>query len=84
MLINKHECLRLKHFENSKAFIEYLNSMDDIFENISEYNLNEKQKTLFLFDDMIANILSNKKLKPKVREFFIRGKKINRSLVFIV
>ena len=57
--------------------------MDDIYKNIEEYNPNKKQKILIVFDDMIANMLSNKKLNPVVTEFFIRGKKLNISLFFI-
>ena len=48
-------------FNNSKAFIEYSNDMDQIYKNIEEYNPNKKGKILIVFDDMIADILSNKK-----------------------
>ena len=48
--------------------------MDDIYKNIEEYNLNEKQKRLIVFDDMITDIPSNEKLIPVVTELFIRGK----------
>ena len=57
--------------------------MDDIYKNIEEYNPNKKQKILIVFDDMIAYMLSNKKLNPLVTELFIRGRKLNISLVFI-
>ena len=57
--------------------------MDDIYKNIEKYNSNRKRKILIVFDDMIDNILSNKKLNPIVTELFIRGRKINISLVFI-
>ena len=83
MLINKRESTGLKYFNDSKAFIEYSNDMDDIYKNIEEYNSNKKQKILVVFDDMIANMLSNKKLNPVVTELFIRGRKLNISLVFI-
>ena len=56
--------------------------MDDIYKNIEEYNPNKKQKILIVFDDMIADMLSNKKLNPVVTELFIRRKKLNISLVF--
>ena len=49
--------------------------MDDISKNIKEYKSNKKQKVLIVFDDMIANMLSNKKLNPIVTELFIRGRK---------
>ena len=56
--------------------------MDDIYKNIEEYNPNKKRKTLIVFDDMIADMLSNKKLNPVVTKLFIRGRKLNISLVF--
>ena len=69
---------------DSKAFIEYLNDLDDIYKNIEEYNLKKKQRRiLFVFDDMISDILSNKKLNLMVAKLFIRGRKLNISLVFI-
>ena len=49
--------------------------MNDIYENIEEYNPNKKRKMLTVFDDMIADMLSNKKLNPVVTELFIRGRK---------
>ena len=57
--------------------------MDDIYKNIEEYNANKKQKILIVFDDMIIDMLSNKKLSPIVAELFIRGRKLNIFLVFI-
>ena len=57
--------------------------MDDIYKNIAEYNPNKKRKILIIFYDMIAHMLSNKNLNPIVTEFFIRGRKLNISLVFI-
>ena len=57
--------------------------MDDIYKNIEEYNPIKKQKILIVFDDMIAELLSNKKLNPIVTELFIRGRKLDISLVFI-
>ena len=54
--------------------------MDDIYKNIEEYNPN---KILIVFDDMVADMLSNKKLNLIVTELFIRGRKLNISLVFI-
>ena len=57
--------------------------MDDIYENIEEYNPDKERKILIVFDDMITDILSNKKLNPIVNELFIRGRKLNISLAFI-
>ena len=56
--------------------------MDDIYKNIEEYNPN-KGKMLFVFDDMIAGLLSNKKRNAVVTELFNRGRKLNIYLVFI-
>ena len=56
--------------------------MDDIYKNTEEYNPNKKRKKLIVFDDMIADMLSNKKLNPIVTELFIRRRKLNISLVF--
>ena len=57
--------------------------MVDIYKNIKDYNPNKKRKILIVFDDMIADILSNEKLNPIVSELFIRGRKLIISLVFI-
>ena len=82
-LVNKQEGTGLKHFNNSKAFIEYSNDPDDIYKNIEEYNPNKKRKILIVFDNMIAHMLSIKKLNPTVTELFIRGRKLNISHIFI-
>ena len=83
LLIKKRESIGLKYLNDSKAFIEYPNDMDDIYKNIEEYNPNKKQKILIVFDDRIADVLSNKKLNPIVTKLFIRAKKLNISVVFI-
>ena len=70
-IIKTREDVGTKHFNYSKAFIEYSNDMDHIYKNIEEYNSNKKYKILIVFDDMIADMLSNKKLNPIVSEFFI-------------
>ena len=57
--------------------------MDDIYKNIEEYNANKKRKILIVFDDMITDILSNKKPNLIVTELFIRGIKLNVSCVFV-
>ena len=57
--------------------------MYDIYKNIEEYNPNKKRKILIIFDDMIVDMLSNKRLNLIVTELFIRGRKLNVSLVFI-
>ena len=58
--------------------------MNDSYKNIEGYNLNRRQKTLIvLFDDMIADMLSNKKFNSIVTELFIRGRKLSIYVVFI-
>ena len=81
-LINKREGVGIDHFSNPKAFIEYSN-MHDVYKNVDEYNPDKEKKILILFDDMIADITKNKKLDSIVTELFIRGRKLNISLVFI-
>ena len=56
--------------------------MDDIYKNIEDYNPNKWLKILIVFDDMIADMLSNKKLNPT--KLVIRGRKLNTYLVFIM
>ena len=82
-LINKRESVGLKHFNDPKAFIEYSNDMHDVYKNIDNYNLNKENKILIVFDDMIADMINNKKLNSIVTELFIRCRKLNISLVFI-
>ena len=60
---------------DSKAFIEYLNDMDEICVDIEEYNPNKKCSILILFDNTISDVLSNKKLNPRVTELFIKDKR---------
>ena len=57
--------------------------MRDVYKNIEDYNLGRKRKILIVFDDMIADMINNKKLNPIVTELFIRGRKLNISNVFI-
>ena len=59
-------------------------NIQDIYENIEEYNPNKNKKILVALDDLIADMLSNKKLNLIVTELFIRGRKLNISLVFIM
>ena len=84
MLINKIESTRLKHLNDFRVFIEYSNDMDDIYQNIEEYNPNKERKILIVFYDVIADMLSNKKFNPIVTGLFIRVRKLNNSLAFIV
>ena len=82
-LINKRQKVGLDHFKDAKAFMEYSNDIEDVYKNIENYNPGKKRKILIVFDDMIADMINNKKLNPVVTELFIRGRKLNISIVFI-
>ena len=57
--------------------------MQNVYENIDEYNIGKERKILIVFDNMIADMINNKKLDSIVTEFFIRGRKLNISIVFV-
>ena len=57
--------------------------MDDVYENTNDYNLSRKREILIVFDDMIADIMNNKKFQAIIKELFIRCRKLNILLVFI-
>ena len=82
-LIKNRENAGIKHVNHSKAFTECSNTMDDVFKSINDYNLNRRRKILIVFDDMIADIMTNKKFQSIIKELFIRCRKLNISLVFI-
>ena len=82
-LIKKREKVGLDHFKDPKAFMEFSNDMQDVYKNIEDYNAGKKCKILIVFDEMIADMINNKKLNPVVTELFIRGRKLNISIVFI-
>ena len=70
-LKNKRESIGLKHFHDLKAFIEYSNDMHDAYKNINDYNPNKENKILIVFDDMIADVISNKKLNSIVTNYLL-------------
>ena len=82
-LIKKREDAEIKNLDDPSAFIEYSNTMDDVYNNIDDYNLKRKRKILIVFYDMIADIVKNKKFPAVIKELFIRCRKLNISLVFI-
>ena len=82
-LIKNRENAGIKHVNNPKAFIKCSNTMDDIYENIDDYNPSRRRKILIIFDDMIADIMTNKKFLSIIKELFMRCRKLNISLVFI-
>ena len=82
-LIKKRENAGIKHINDSNAFIECSNTMDEFYENINDYNPSRQRKILIVFDDIIAEIMSNKKVHAIIKELFIRCRKLNILLVFI-
>ena len=82
-LIKKRQKVGLNHFNDLRAFMEYSNDMQGVYKNIEYYNPGKKHKILSVFDDMIADMINNKKLNPVVTELFIRGRKLNISIVFV-
>ena len=82
-LIKKREDAGIKHLDNPNAFIVCSNTMDDVYEDIDNYNPKRDKKVLIVFDDMIADIMTNKRFQAIIKELFIRCRKLNISLVFI-
>ena len=82
-LVKKHEDVGIKHVNNPNAFLECSNTMDDVYENINDYNSSRRRKILFVFDDMIADIMTNRRLQAIIKQLFIRCRKLNILLVFI-
>ena len=80
ILINKREKTNLKCFNDSEALTQFSNDMNDICKNIKEYNANKKQNILL---HLMIWLLSNKKLDPIAAKLFVRGRKLNISLVLI-
>ena len=63
--------------------MEYSDDMQDVYKNNEDYNPVKKRKILIVFDDMISDMINNKKLNPVVTQLFISGRKLNISIVFI-
>ena len=83
LLINKQEITELTNLNDSKAFIKYLNDMHNIYKNIKEYNLDSNGKVLIVFDDVTADMPSNKKRNLIVTGLLIRDRKLNISLALL-
>ena len=83
LLINKREQAGLKNLNDKNPFIEYSNTIDDILENIEDYNKKRKRKVLIVFNDIISHVMSNKKVQQVLKELFIRCRKLNISLCFL-
>ena len=82
-LVRKRVKVGLKHYRDPKNFIECQKDIQDLHKNIEEYNPEKKRKVLKDFDDMIADIIGNKKLNPIVAELFFRDRKLDISIAFI-
>ena len=83
-LIKNRKKTRIKHLNDPKAFFDCSDTMDDVYENIDHYNPKRKRKILIAFNDMVADIMPNKKFQSIIKELFIRCRKINNSpIVFI-
>ena len=82
-LIKKRKDAGIKHYNNPNAFTEYSNRMYEIYENINDYNAIRKRKKIIFLDDMMADIMTNKRFQAIMKELFIRCRKLNISLVFI-
>ena len=83
LVINGREKVGVKTLKIPKAFIDYSQTIHDVYENLEDYNPTKKRRLLIVFDDMIAGIESNKKLSAIVTELFLRGRKLNIYFVFI-
>ena len=82
-MIKKRENAGIKNLNDLNGFTKYSNTMDDVYNNIDDYNAKRKRKILIVFDDMIAEIITNKVFQSIIKELFIRCRKLNISLAFI-
>ena len=83
LLTKKREQAGVKNLEDKNAFIEYSNNMDDIYDDINDYNKKRKRKVLIVFDDIISHVRSSKKAQQVLKELLIRCRKLNISLCFL-
>ena len=77
ILTGKRKNAGIKHLNDSNAFIECLNTMYDVYENINDYTSSRKRKILIVFDDMIAAVMTNKTFQSIIKELFIRCRKLD-------
>ena len=68
MLINGREKVRIKKLKIPEALVDYSQAIDDVYENLEDYNPTQKRRALIVFDHMIEDIESNKLLSPIVTE----------------
>ena len=72
------------HLNDPNAFIECSITMDDVYENIHDYKSSRKRKILIVFDDMIADIMTNEKFQAIIKQLFIRCRKLNIHLFLLL
>ena len=82
-LINNREQAGIKNLNDPHAFIEYSDDMNDVLDDINNYNKNRDKKVLIVFDDTTAHIEYNKNFKGIIKELFYRARIKNGSIVFI-
>ena len=82
-LIKKCKGAVIKHLNDTKAFIKYSSYINDVYNNINDYNSTRKRKNLIVFGDMTADIMTNKKFQVIVKEVLIRYRKLDILLAFI-
>ena len=84
--VKTREGVGIKHLNDPKAFIEYSQYMGDLYNNINYNNPNRKRNILIVLHDIIADILTNKKIEAIIKELFLMCRTliscINVSLVF--
>ena len=79
-MIKKREQAETKNLKDPAAFTEYSNNVDDIYDDIEDYNKKRKRKILIAFDDMILHVMSNKKAQQVLKELLIGCRKVKISL----
>ena len=79
LLSNGREKVGIETLKNRKAVIDYSQTIDDVYENLEDYNPRKKRRVLIVFDDMIADIESNKKISSIANELFLR----NLNILFL-
>ena len=82
-MVKKRENEGIKHLSDPSAFIEYSSTMNDVYNNIDDYNPRRKRKILIAFDDMMADIMTRKKFQAIIKKPIIRCRKLNISRIFI-
>ena len=80
--MKKLEDVGIKYLNDPKAYIEYSPYIDDVYNNIDYYNPNKRRKKFIMFDDMIADIMTNKKIQTTIKKLFIRCRKLNIIFLF--